>query len=143
CPVFALFSFFCYCSCCSFYLHHIVSSCFLHIDLLQLFACILFVVQVYLLVCLALHPSAFVILLFLMLRRPPRPTLFPYTTLFRSSSSSRSLPARRSSTVSTRFFVRLSSSFSARSTSSSPTSPSFFRRSSSSLALRRMLRMEK
>src|SRR5437764_2907084 len=27
---------------------------------------------------------------FLMLRRPPRSTLFPYTTLFRSSESSRS-----------------------------------------------------
>src|SRR5690606_42129708 len=28
-----------------------------------------------------------VVFLFLMLRRPPRSTLFPYTTLFRSSSS--------------------------------------------------------
>src|SRR2546425_9784777 len=30
-----------------------------------------------------------------MIRRPPRSTLFPYTTLFRSRSRMRSLPARR------------------------------------------------
>src|SRR5688572_32296630 len=30
---------------------------------------------------------------FLMIRRPPRSTLFPYTTLFRSSSASRALLA--------------------------------------------------
>src|SRR5258708_30066718 len=29
---------------------------------------------------------------FLMIRRPPRSTLFPYTTLFRSSSASASIP---------------------------------------------------
>src|SRR6266511_3837218 len=33
---------------------------------------------------------------FLMIRRPPISTLFPYTTLFRSRSSSRTLRARRS-----------------------------------------------
>src|SRR5207248_11523780 len=37
--------------------------------------------RVYLPSLLALPPSLF---FFLMLRRPPRPTLFPYTTLFRS-----------------------------------------------------------
>src|SRR3712207_9264283 len=31
---------------------------------------------------------------FLMIRRPPRSTLFPYTTLFRSSSRSRPTPIR-------------------------------------------------
>src|SRR2546430_12390597 len=31
---------------------------------------------------------------FLMIRRPPRSTLFPYTTLFRSPSASRQRPAR-------------------------------------------------
>src|SRR5256885_12630877 len=31
---------------------------------------------------------------FLMIRRPPRSTLFPYTTLFRSRCSGRSPPAR-------------------------------------------------
>src|SRR3712207_9439732 len=36
-------------------------------------------------------------LFFLMIRRPPRSTLFPYTTLFRSSAGARSavIPARR------------------------------------------------
>src|SRR2546422_4131833 len=37
---------------------------------------------------------------FLMIRRPPRSTLFPYTTLFRSSTSAR-LPAGPTSTRST------------------------------------------
>src|SRR5256885_14042096 len=31
---------------------------------------------------------------FLMIRRPPRSTLFPYTTLFRSPSGGRRIPAR-------------------------------------------------
>src|SRR2546425_1608422 len=31
---------------------------------------------------------------FLMIRRPPRSTLFPYTTLFRSRSSGASIPPR-------------------------------------------------
>src|SRR5947199_10281614 len=31
-----------------------------------------------------LHPCCLITLFFLVLRRPPRPTLFPYTTLFRS-----------------------------------------------------------
>src|ERR1039458_6198897 len=43
--------------------------------------------------------SAFVrFLFFLMIRRPPRSTLFPYTTLFRSKTW-RSSPARPSSAV--------------------------------------------
>src|ERR1039457_6008832 len=33
---------------------------------------------------------------FLMIRRPPRSTLFPYTTLFRSSKPRRACPFRRS-----------------------------------------------
>src|SRR5437762_8661855 len=38
-----------------------------------------------------------------MIRRPPRSTLFPYTTLFRSPTSSRSRPSRsRPSPISTR-----------------------------------------
>src|SRR5438270_5797899 len=32
------------------------------------------------------HPNWFVFFFFLMIRRPPRSTLFPYTTLFRSMS---------------------------------------------------------
>src|SRR5690242_21549905 len=41
---------------------------------------------------------------FLMIRRPPRSTLFPYTTLFRSSStsSSRRTPSRPSCAVAVR-----------------------------------------
>src|SRR4051795_1830299 len=34
-----------------------------------------------------LHPSSPFVFFFLMIRRPPRSTLFPYTTLFRSNSS--------------------------------------------------------
>src|SRR5438874_11311950 len=34
-------------------------------------------------------PSAFTMFFFLWIRRPPRSTLFPYTTLFRSSRSRR------------------------------------------------------
>src|SRR5699024_12340310 len=41
-----------------------------------------------------LLPSLLPFFFFLMLRRPPRSTLFPYTTLFRSRSRGRS-PARR------------------------------------------------
>src|SRR3954463_6098450 len=41
------------------------------------------------------------LLFFLMIRRPPRSTLFPYTTLFRSPTSSTSTCARSSSTCTT------------------------------------------
>src|SRR2546422_3379907 len=34
-----------------------------------------------------------------MIRRPPRSTLFPYTTLFRSSVAARSAPRKRRSTL--------------------------------------------
>src|SRR3712207_9256034 len=34
---------------------------------------------------LSIQPEFFVVLFFLMIRLPPRSTLFPYTTLFRSS----------------------------------------------------------
>src|SRR5215510_8179235 len=34
------------------------------------------------------YPLCFLLFFFLMIRRPPRSTLFPYTTLFRSSMSS-------------------------------------------------------
>src|SRR5256885_10113312 len=37
-----------------------------------------------LVVCLSSSPSLYVFFFFLMIRRPPRSTLFPYTTLFRS-----------------------------------------------------------
>src|SRR2546427_10558337 len=59
---------------------------------------------------LYLHPSStFLLFFFLMIRRPPRSTLFPYTTLFRSPRAGRQsrgarsellgqLPARRPST---------------------------------------------
>src|SRR4030042_4038901 len=40
----------------------------------------------------------FFLLFFLMIRRPPRSTLFPYTTLFRSSSTSITAPALNDST---------------------------------------------
>src|SRR3712207_7658189 len=35
---------------------------------------------------------SFFVFFFLMIRRPPRSTLFPYTTLFRSTAPERSLP---------------------------------------------------
>src|SRR5439155_23205817 len=43
----------------------------------------------YVLRLLALPLTTFTSFFFLMLRRPPRSTLFPYTTLFRSSHSTR------------------------------------------------------
>src|SRR3712207_7341845 len=57
---------------------------------------------------------------FLMIRRPPRSTLFPYTTLFRSSpapTSSRRSPVRRSSSRSSAARCRTTRS------RASPTSP--------------------
>src|SRR2546430_16438975 len=56
--------------------------------------------------CLTTSPSNYLFFFFLMIRRPPRSTLFPYTTLFRStikrwrsattcSPSRRSIPDRR------------------------------------------------
>src|SRR5205809_7872394 len=38
---------------------------------------------------------SFCLFFFLMIRRPPRSTLFPYTTLFRSSTVSRNFLSRR------------------------------------------------
>src|SRR2546430_13736416 len=47
--------------------------------------------------CLRLYPGCFfVFFFFLMIRRPPRSTLFPYTTLFRSPRRGRWLRADRS-----------------------------------------------
>src|SRR5256885_7331571 len=43
----------------------------------------------------ALLYSAVLFFFFLMIRRPPRSTLFPYTTLFRSHSSLGAVPAVR------------------------------------------------
>src|SRR5208337_5387414 len=40
--------------------------------------------------------AIYLLFFFLMIRRPPRSTLFPYTTLFRSSSSATSGASRRS-----------------------------------------------
>src|SRR6266850_7650987 len=48
----------------------------------------------------------FIVVFFLMIRRPPRSTLFPYTTLFRSSRAGearRGIPGRRSAV---RFMAR-------------------------------------
>src|SRR5256885_5413885 len=39
------------------------------------------------------HVFCYIFFFFLMIRRPPRSTLFPYTTLFRSSSPASSLAA--------------------------------------------------
>src|SRR5216684_7638384 len=39
------------------------------------------------------EPLFFIIFFFLMIRRPPRSTLFPYTTLFRSQSPSDAISA--------------------------------------------------
>src|SRR2546427_9086092 len=51
---------------------------------------------------LTLHPSVtFTFFFFLMIRRPPRSTLFPYTTLFRSRRCSRGLVAMRIKAVRT------------------------------------------
>src|SRR3712207_7633147 len=54
-------------------------------------------------VLVAIHDAHPIYFFFLMIRRPPRSTLFPYTTLFRSCSSASSSPApsassRRSAT---------------------------------------------
>src|SRR3990170_7945996 len=40
------------------------------------------------------HLLAWICFFFLMIRRPPRSTLFPYTTLFRSAPTARSEPGR-------------------------------------------------
>src|SRR5260370_31540735 len=67
---------------------------------------------------MSLYPSAtlsFLSLFFLMIRRPPRSTLFPYTTLFRSPSAS---AASRPSTPSISSCSRGRSS-----ASSAPTAP--------------------
>src|SRR5438309_7668008 len=46
------------------------------------------------------QPAAYLLFFFLTLRPPPRSTLFPYTTLFRSRTRIRiSTPARRSSST--------------------------------------------
>src|SRR5437660_5640482 len=42
--------------------------------------------------CFASLSDFFFFVFFLMIRRPPRSTLFPYTTLFRSSGQTRALP---------------------------------------------------
>src|SRR6266436_8689997 len=43
--------------------------------------------------CLFVSLYSFLIFFFLMIRRPPRSTLFPYTTLFRSCAGSRGGPS--------------------------------------------------
>src|SRR3712207_8510177 len=43
-----------------------------------------------------LHPVVYLLLFVLMIRLPPRSTLFPYTTLFRSSGWARTQPASAS-----------------------------------------------
>src|SRR2546422_5884194 len=46
----------------------------------------------------AYHPPESSLFFFLMIRRPPRSTLFPYTTLFRSRASTAAVPAPRRAT---------------------------------------------
>src|SRR5215204_6609301 len=48
--------------------------------------------------CVAGVVSIMVVFFFLMIRRPPRSTLFPYTTLFRSGPRRRRLRHRRAGT---------------------------------------------
>src|SRR5207244_11820754 len=48
--------------------------------------------------CLARPPLTLPLLFFPMLRRPPKPTLFPYTTLFRSTGPWKRAAARRQPT---------------------------------------------
>ena len=43
--------------------------------------------EVTLVCCLAIDCALFLLFFFLMIRRPPRSTLFPYTTLFRSAAT--------------------------------------------------------
>src|SRR5438046_8635655 len=43
----------------------------------------------------ALAPSLYLVFFFLMIRRPPRSTLFPYTTLFRSLEHAETAKRRR------------------------------------------------
>src|SRR2546422_4349566 len=55
-----------------------------------------------------MHKGARLWFFFLMIRRPPRSTLFPYTTLFRSSAApSRALTRRQNSCVSARANARI------------------------------------
>src|SRR4029077_4037768 len=46
------------------------------------------------LIVIALQPVILRCIFFLMIRRPPRSTLFPYTTLFRSPATCASFPTR-------------------------------------------------
>src|SRR3712207_8380844 len=76
--------------------------------------------------CLILYICFF----FLMIRRPPRSTLFPYTTLFRSASTASRSPSRASPHAPTRAIApsgregTFPCSSSRRSKSSTPTSRS-------------------
>ena len=53
----------------------------------------------------------FLFFFFLMIRRPPRSTLFPYTTLFRSGDELRIRPVRRKLTHLTKKFRAFSPDF--------------------------------
>src|SRR5207244_12591769 len=61
--------------------------------------CIVFCMSSYLSLVISFHlllspfPVFLLFLFFLMLRRPPRSTLFPYTTLFRSARPQQRVPA--------------------------------------------------
>src|SRR5438477_9871008 len=57
----------------------------------------------------AVTTRPFVHFFFLMIRRPPRSTLFPYTTLFRSAGEERWISARSSSSSTTRMATGRSS----------------------------------
>src|SRR6266403_1680975 len=47
-------------------------------------------------ICPYIYPKVVFVFFFLMIRRPPRSTLFPYTTLFRSTRGVRPVPRARS-----------------------------------------------
>src|SRR2546426_11474678 len=52
----------------------------------------------------------FLLFFFLMIRRPPRSTLFPYTTLFRSQTRDRSAPREFSASMGLNTFPALAAS---------------------------------
>src|SRR5690606_41760269 len=61
----------------------------------------------HLIICTYLFLVFFLVLFFLMLRRPPRSTLFPYTTLFRSANQVVSVGADIAFDADPKFFACL------------------------------------
>src|SRR5256886_8361615 len=64
-----------------------------------------------------MHLTVFSVFFFLMIRRPPRSTLFPYTTLFRSRSSSSTSNSASLASRASRLAARFASSRSEEHTS--------------------------